>query len=274
MKLNQVLITYKKMDEVAKKIPPKNLGPFKRMMKINDDARRSVEDLLCKKGIGFTAMDRDHLDADFRADLIVSIGGDGTFLASCHVARGIPILGVNSMPGVSVGYFCLADKDNFDAVIADVAGDRLRPASLATMDASITGMSIPFNAVNDILFTMESPAEVARYTLKIGKVSEHQKSSGIWISTGAGSTGAMSSAGGRVFSMRSRRLEYLVREPYSPEGRKYKLTCGMIKPGGELHLLAERNAMIFIDGPRITFPIREGESLKVRLSSHTVKAYI
>ena len=40
------------------------------------------------------------------ASLVVTVGGDGTLLAASHHVGRAPILGVNSSPGSSVGFFC------------------------------------------------------------------------------------------------------------------------------------------------------------------------
>ena len=46
------------------------------------------------------------------ASLVVTVGGDGTLLAASHHVGSIPILGVNSSPEHSVGFFCPAHLGN------------------------------------------------------------------------------------------------------------------------------------------------------------------
>ena len=49
------------------------------------------------------------------ADLVISVGGDGTFLEASHyISDNTPILGVNSDPLRSVGFFCSCTKENFE----------------------------------------------------------------------------------------------------------------------------------------------------------------
>ena len=51
------------------------------------------------------------------ASLVVTVGGDGTLLAASHHVSAIPILGVNSSPEHSVGFFCPAHLGNLDATL-------------------------------------------------------------------------------------------------------------------------------------------------------------
>ena len=61
------------------------------------------------------------------ADLIITIGGDGTFLRASHCVEtaadggSVPMLGINSAPRSSVGFFCAATADDFPAALATLA---------------------------------------------------------------------------------------------------------------------------------------------------------
>src|SRR6202044_3416558 len=50
-------------------------------------------------------------------DLVISVGGDGTFLDASHYLEGVPILGVNSATSSSFGHFCIANKNNVASVL-------------------------------------------------------------------------------------------------------------------------------------------------------------
>ena len=72
-----------------------------------------VLDLLDRCGARVVLLSRPH--AEFEptgAQLVVTVGGDGTLLAASHNVFGPPILGVNSAPKHSVGYFCGANPKN------------------------------------------------------------------------------------------------------------------------------------------------------------------
>ena len=94
------------------------------------------------------------------------------------------------------------------------------------------------------------------YTLDIGSVSEPQRSSGLWIATAAGSTAAICAAGGRNPPLRSRKLQYLVREPYNGGRCRYRLRKGIVGPETLLVVTSKtRRGRLFIDGPHLRFSL-------------------
>jgi NAD+ kinase len=89
-----------------------------------------------------------------------------------------------------------------------------------------------------------------------------QRSSGLWVSTACGSTAAIRSAGGAVLPRSSRRLQYLVREPYTPPGqpRPRGVVRGVVRPGEVLVLVSHvRRGMLWADGPYRKLALPYGE---------------
>ena len=108
--------------------------------------------------------------------------------------------------------------------------------------------------LNDLLVAHANPAAMTSYTLDIGSVSEPQRSSGLWIATAAGSTAAIRAAGGRILPLRSRKLQYLVREPYNGGRCRYRLRKGIVGPETLLTVISKtRRGRLFIDGPHLRF---------------------
>src|SRR5205814_102880 len=95
----------------------------------------------------------------------------------------------------------------------------------------INGDVVTSRVLNDMPFCHQSPAATARYIVEHRGVVEEQKSSGMWIGPAAGSTAAQHSAGGKVLPLTSADLQMVVREPYKPRGKPYKLTHLIVKPG-------------------------------------------
>jgi len=233
-----------------------------------------IQDDLDELGIPSRVIGRDNIKRGFKGDLLITLGGDGTFLAASHIAGDIPLLGVNSMPDHSVGFFCASNASNFKDAILDILKGRLKLRKLPRMEISIDGKVLPCLALNDVLFGRSSPAEMARYELRIGKRCEHQKSSGVWISTGAGSTGGIHSSGGKPMNIESKYLQYMVREPYAHQAKVYSILNGLVRGGQKIEIIPERDAVIYVDGPNIVYTVREGQKLSTRISGKTLKVFL
>jgi NAD+ kinase len=207
-----------------------------------------------------------------RARFVVTVGGDGTLLtASHHIDDGLA-LAVNSAPADSVGHFCLTDRHGFEARLAALEAGRLRPLSLGRLSATLEGRLLPELATNDILIAHEHPAMTSRYRLAAGSVSEEHRSSGIWISTPAGSTAGIRSAGGAPMPLRSTRLQYRVRELYREPGRRYRLEHGFIAAGHALSIDSKmESGFVFVDGARTAHRFRFGAHLEVRGSDRPLR---
>src|SRR5262245_17131491 len=123
-------------------------------------------------------------------------------------------------------------------------------------------------AVNDFLIGMRTHVS-ARYSLTWRGKTERQSSSGIIVSTGAGSTGWLSStqhmaravshllAPGKPVEMPTLRLKwddprlvFVVREPFLSKASGVSLGAGMLEPGEELKLESHmpEDGVIFSDG--------------------------
>jgi NAD+ kinase len=202
------------------------------------------------------------------ADLVVTVGGDGTLLAASHRIGSTPILGINSAPHHSVGFFCGAKKGRVAVALARALDGRMRAVKLSRMAVQLNGKPVATRVLNDALFCHPSPAATTRYILRIGKVVEEQKSSGFWIGPAAGSTAAQRSGGGKILPLSSSDLQLVVREPYTPEGEKLKLTRALIADGKELFVRSKiREGRLFIDGPHEQIEIGMGDRLVFRRSS-------
>jgi len=211
-------------------------------------------------------------------DLIVTVGGDGTFLwASKFVDSNIPILGVNSSPKTSVGFFTAVNGNSKDELF-DLAQRILQNAYFTRkivdrLSVSVNGKIVQDHILNDILFAAEHPAAMTNYTISIpvlgnntNKTEEIQRSSGVWISAPGGSTGANLSAGGWALPLEHHRGQYIVREPMKnfKHGTEYKLTHGFFDHGQTLDFMCKiRKAILACDGTYTTIPVTIGDHISV-----------
>ena len=210
-------------------------------------------------------------------DLVVTVGGDGTLLAASHdVGPDSALLGVNSSPNHSVGFFCAAKKGTVRATLDLALRGKLRRVSLARMRVDLNGVCIHRRVLNEALFCHASPAATSRYILRVSEPDgayeeEEQKSSGLWIGPAAGSTAAQRSAGGRVMPLASTKVQYVVREPYAPYGHRMRLTLGRVEDGGTLALRNKMpQAKLFLDGEHNVHDVAIGDVVTMRRSEEFV----
>jgi NAD+ kinase len=118
-------------------------------------------------------------------------------------------------------------------------------------------------AFNDVLIAHRNPAAMTRYRLTVGAAPEDQRSSGLWVSTAAGSTAGIRSAGGRRMPITSKRLQYLVREPYTWPQRRYRLARGLVSRLGLQTLTVDLG--LWIDGSRVRYDLGLGDRVELQI---------
>lgn len=209
-------------------------------------------------------------------DLIATVGGDGTFLwASKFVGDKVPMIGINSSPQTSVGFYTAVKSvphtDLFD-FISDLAEDVAMSRKVVNrLKIEVNGEVVQDRVLNDVLFTASHPAAMTKYILKApgdgaDVVVEDQRSSGIWISGPGGSTGANLSAGGWILPLNDCRMQYVVREPMKNYvwGHEHRMTHGFWKKGQKLEIVCKtRKAILACDGTTITIPVTTGDVIEI-----------
>ncbi|MBN1869017.1 MAG: NAD(+)/NADH kinase [Candidatus Omnitrophica bacterium] len=285
MKLRNVLLFYKKsaykiyfleqrsyLAEKDEVFAQKELDSFRKAHKEHYATLKKIEAVLSKYHIHFTKSYRGQI-VDFDAyDLVVTIGGDGTFL---EAARGINrsiLLGVNSSLSYSVGKFCVVNIHNFEAIIKKILKKDFKASLLHRLRLGIDGYCDKIDCLNDVLISHNSPASMNRYILKIGKIKEEQRSSGVWIATPAGSSGGIHSAGGRKIPYAAKKLQYRPRELYKGGRWRYKLTGGILSARQSIRIISMmRQGRIYVDGTHLEIPFPLGASIEVTLSPIPLK---
>ena len=124
-------------------------------------------------------------------DVVVVIGQDGLVANTAKYATNIPIIGVNPDPDRYDGVLLPFNTNNVNEVVAKVLKGQYQAKDVTMAEAKLNdGQRLL--AFND-LFIGPQTHRSARYNLTFGKQTEAQSSSGIIVSTGAGSTGWLSS---------------------------------------------------------------------------------
>lgn len=230
----------------------------------------AVKAALTTRGVSFRTTYRARLKRqDTEGKLIVTVGGDGTVLDASHYIREATVLGVNSDPARSVGFFCAADKDNFGDLLEQVLDKQVTPARVPRIDGSVDGERLPFPVLNEVLVAHRNPAATVRYEIEARGVRESHKSSGVWIAGPAGSTAAIASAGGQVQDMADPAWQLIVREPYVVDDIDHQLLRLHLNAGEEVGLQSRMpQGVLYIDGPHVRVPFPLGAELRLSLNAH------
>lgn len=235
-----------------------------RFLKADVENRRTLKDVIHRlRGLGarVDVVHRSDLARRRAYDLVVSVGGDGTFLAAAGQVVDTPLFGVNSDPTTSLGLWTGADRESFPARIADALAGRLPTLKLRRLRITVNGKAIPELAFNDVLFASRNPAAMTKYRLTADGRAEAQRSSGLWIATAAGSTAGIRSAGGRRMPLASRKFQYVVREPYTWPAPRYALARGF---AGRLVIVPlGPDSSLWIDGARTRKDLGLGDRVEI-----------
>ena len=261
------LETHKRNRKVLKNLVPETRTRF---LRADIENRRTISDIhayLRKTKIPFDSRWRGDMARGKKYDLIITVGGDGTFFAASHFVEETPVLAINSDPGTSLSLFSCADRSNFRRKIDQAISGALPEKKLSRITLQINGKEIPTPVLNDILFAHRNPAAMSRYRLDVDKKSEEQRGSGIWIATAAGSTAGINAAGGTMMPITSRRIQFLIREPYIWPHPPYKLLKGYAKNTIDL-LVLMTEAAVWLDGSRIKHELKMND--RVRIRTHTL----
>ncbi|OGX35027.1 MAG: hypothetical protein A3C36_04200 [Omnitrophica WOR_2 bacterium RIFCSPHIGHO2_02_FULL_52_10] len=248
---------------------------MKRFIKAHDEhysALKEVERILRKYGIEYHKRYRGEKVNYAQYDLILTVGGDGTFLEASRKIRGQAIIGVNSAPSYSVGQLCIGNVINFERLIRKVTRGEFELTLWPRLRLVVEGHVRPVDCVNDILVCHSNPAAMSRYYIQAGKVKEEQRSSGLWIAAPAGSSGAIQSAGGKRIAPWAKRIQYMPRELYYGFNRRYRLTGGILRSQQKLLMISlMRSGMIFIDGTHLKLNFPFNAKLTVTLSPNPLR---
>jgi len=221
-------------------------------------------------------------------DLVVALGQDGLIANAAKYVGSQPLIGVNPEPARFDGVLLPFLPDQARSAAANVIEGRANVRH-ATLAETLLNDGQRLLAFNDFFAGARTHVS-AHYRITAGKRSEAHSSSGVIISTGAGSTGWLSS----VFNMAAgvskfmggepghaiglkvddTRLVYVVREPFRSKHSQAGLVAGMLEAGSELVLesLMPSGGAIFSDGIESDFlEFNSGTIARIRKAAHTAQ---
>jgi NAD kinase len=196
-------------------------------------------------------------------DLVITLGQDGLVVNTAKYLNEQPIAAFNPDPSRIDGILIPFTMEKVKQILEQVLDDGL-PRKQVTMARAAFDDGQKLDAVNDLFIGIAGHAS-ARYQLKLNKQSEEQSSSGVIVSTGAGSTGWYSSilvgaygvakAGKEhrqpsAFPIDARELRFSVREPFVSRTSQATLIHGSLRDRHTLEVVSRmpQRGIIFSDG--------------------------
>ncbi|XAR68193.1 NAD(+) kinase [Bertholletia excelsa] len=208
----------------------------------------------------------------------------------------IPVLGVNSDPTQpeeveelseefdatrSAGYLCAATVRNFDQMVDNILEGSIVPSKLSRMSVYVNSKPLPTYALNDVLIAHPCPATVSRFSFRIRKDGQpfsalvNCRSSGLRVSTAAGSTAAMLSAGGFTMPILSEDLQYMVREPILHGEANARLMHGVVKHDESMGISWYcEDGLIYIDGSNVVSSIQHGDMIELSSNAPVLNVFL
>lgn len=225
------------------------------------------------------------------ADAVVVLGRDGLVSNTAKYLDGQPVVGVNPDPSRIDGILLpFAPAQAPQAVARAIAGGA--PCHEITMAEVALNDGQRLLAFNDFYLGQRTHIS-SRYSLTWHGRTERQSSSGVLVSTGAGSTGWLSStqnmaravsglllgeAAPKLPPLRLKwddpRLAFVVREPFRSRASDVKLTAGLLDGGEELRVesFMPDGGVIFSDGVEAdALAFRSGSVATIRAAGRTAR---
>ena len=235
--------------------------------------RQSLDRLKTELDLGYPLkfVERQYLPTfDFRGCIVVVVvGQDGLVANTAKYVGDVPIVAVNPDPTRIDGVLLPFQVHQARQAVKRTVENRAKVRRVTLASASLNDGQHML-AFNDFFVGCRTHVS-ARYVLRVEDRAEQQSSSGMIVSTGAGSTGWLSSVcnmadgfaawtGGRTehqitMSWEDRRLVWVVREPFRSKLSGSALVAGFLEQGKELIVesLMPANGVIFSDGIEADF---------------------
>lgn len=201
--------------------------------------------------------------------VIITVGQDGLVANTAKYVKQIPIIAINPDQERFDGILLPFNPDNFVLAIEKVISKNYNSKITSFAEAKLNdGQRLL--AFNDLFIGATSHVS-ARYKITHNDKTEEQSSSGIIISTQAGSTGWLSSIFNMSFGiqnfikkdnskkkyvkLKDNQLIFAVREPFASKRTQVETTAGIITERSKLIIQSfmPNNGLIFSDGIETDF---------------------
>ena len=208
-------------------------------------------------------------DNNFEADMVLSIGGDGTFLkaASRVGKKGTPILGINTG---RLGFLADISPEEMEDTFDEIHKGNYKVEERSVLEVICEGHNLkgyPYGLNEIAILKRDSSSMIAIHTAVNGASLTTYQADGLVISTPTGSTAYSLSVGGPIIVPHSNTISITPVAPHSLNVRPI-----VINDDWEITLDVEsrsHNFLIAIDGRSET--CSEGARLTIRKANYKMK---
>lgn len=202
-------------------------------------------------------------------DLIIAVGGDGTFLRTAHFIDKQLLFGVNADVKNKEGFFMKADKKDFEKKLKKIIKGNFKIKKLPRLEACINNKKIETLALNEFFIGSRKAYHAATYTIQVNGQKERQRSSGVLISTPTGSYAWAKSCYNKTLPLSSKNCQYVVREPYEAKlFKNYKLKYGTISKNQKVNIFSEMfDGVVVADSVSKEYDFKTGNKATVKPSN-------
>ena len=248
----QTALEYFRMsyDNLSEMLPEEDIAKLTASHQMHYKSFERVKNALSSAGIPFQRVYMPYAAYDeFQGrDLVISVGGDGTVLNTSHyVLDSTPVLTIKSDTR-SQGALCIVQPSEIEEAIEKLIEGRFSQESWSRIEGKLGNRTDI--ALNEILIGNKYTPKAAVYEISLNGKTEKQMSSGLIITTGAGSTGFYSNIAGNdgKFPKTSGELRFIA-TAYKADAN-YRMVKGKITPGESIEIRSFMNieGIVSFDG--------------------------
>lgn len=231
-----------------------------------------------------TVMVGDELDSKLLPTgiLVIALGGDNYLQNVSHYLENQYLVGINPDPQNSTGSLTLFTADSFIKFLPQLKNGQYQVENWTRLQVKLNNQLIDIPALSEVYVGTNKSTDMSRYQITINQkknTSEQQKSSGVIIATGTGTTGWFSAAD-RYLKVRqilpriAKQASFVVREPYMPQ-KPFSLLSGQIKERESIIInwLAHGQGLLSLDS-KVEYNLNRGDNITVAINDKPLKVII
>ncbi len=253
---------------------PKKSGHIDKLFRLL--LKHNAEILVCKRFYQFLCRENRNWDFEvslfendqFNADMVISVGGDGTFLqAASRVGnKNIPILGINTG---RLGFLADTTPNDMELILEEIHNNEYTIEERSVLQLKGHGhQPIESYALNDIaILKRDTSSMISIHTTIDNHLLTTYQADGLIIATPTGSTAYSLSVGGPILVPQAKDIILTPVAPHSLNVRPI-----VIGDSSSITLDVEsrnHNFLVAIDGR--SKPLDENTRLHIRKADYTIK---